>query len=81
MIGWNAASAFRGTSANVIVKALTMVGAFAIADMTADKVDKHISNQYDEWAKYISDLYHSIKEEDPNETIIDTTARESGTGE
>lgn len=76
MIGYNAANHFKGTQKYLVQKVLTTAGAFGIADLVADRVDKHINTTIDDFVKTCSDMVDiSNKEDEENgrENVIDIT--------
>lgn len=77
MIGFNAANHFKGTQKYLIQKVITTAGAFGIADLVADRVDKHINAAIDDFIKTCNDMVNVSKEDEENgrENVIDITER------
>ena len=77
LIGFNAASKFKGNQKYLITKILTTAGAFGIADMLADRVSDHIDQQVDDVIDACEELLGIVKEDESNDkadNVIDITA-------
>lgn len=74
LIGFNAANKFKGNQKYLITKVLTTAGAFGIADMLADNVNKHIDKEIDDFITSCNDILGTDnKEKEEKSNVIDIT--------